>query len=109
MTATVKQRLALYDRMKRVLGDAMLERDQRMQVADFGDGCETRWAHHERHLMLREVNRARAEQGHDPVTLDVLKRVEQMAVGHVDYFGKFTLYCAELALDESAAVRGDQP
>lgn len=105
MTATIKQRLALYDRMKQVLSDAMRERDQRMHVGDFGDGYETCWAHYERYLMLAAVNLARAEQGHEPVTVDVVKRVEQMAIGHVDYFAKFTLYCAELALDESAALR----
>lgn len=105
MTATIKQRMALYDRMQRVLSDAMRERGQRMQVGNWGDGYETAWAHHERHLMLREVNRARAEQGHDPVDVATLRRVEQLACGHVDYFKKFTLYCAELALDVSAALR----
>lgn len=109
MNATTKQRLALHERMERVLAAAMLERDQRLQVADFGDGYETRWVHYERHLMLREVNRARAEQGHDPIDVETLRRVEQLACGHVDYFTKFALYCAELALNESAALRGDQP
>ena len=105
MAAAVTQRRALCDRMERVLGAAMLKRSDRLQVGDFGDGYETRWVHYERHLMLAEVNQARAEQGHGPITVHVLKRVEQVACGHVDYFQKFALYCAELALNESWALR----
>lgn len=94
---TSKRLKAMTARFERVLGSEMAERDNRLQVADFGDGHETLFAWCERHRMYVEVNRARAEQGHQPVPLGAVQRVEQLACGHVDYFRKFTFYCAELA------------
>jgi hypothetical protein len=89
---------AMAERFRRVLSAEMAERGNRLDVDDFGDGCETWWAWCERQRMFDEVNRACAEQGLDSVSYEDVKRVEQMAIGHVDYFTKFSWYCAELAL-----------
>ena len=43
---------------------------------------------------------AREAAGFPPVPLEAVARVEQQAVGHVDYTAKFALYCAELATRE---------
>ncbi len=89
---------AMADRFQRVLSTEIEQRDNRAQVGDFGDGHETLFAWCERHRMHTEVNRARAEQGLDEVPLAAVARVERLAVGHINYFTKFSWYCAELAL-----------
>lgn len=62
-----------------------------------GDREVDEWVAAERQAMLRVVNEARAASGKGPVTLADVQRVEQYALGHVDYARKFALYCAELA------------
>jgi hypothetical protein len=57
------------------------------------------WIENERKLMLTIVNEHREQHGRAPVALGDIERVEQTAVGHVDYGHKFALYCTELAED----------
>lgn len=95
---TVDQRQAMRDRFKQVLRAAMAERPQRRDEVRTDDGLELAWVLFERQEMFAAVNQVRAEQGHPPVGMDRVRQVEQMACGHVDYFEKFALYCAELAM-----------
>lgn len=57
---------------------------------------------HEQQGMTNAVNQARTARGLPPVTLEDVQRVEQQAVGHIDYTAKFALYCAELAWGRNA-------
>lgn len=83
-----------------VLAEAQKERPQRDSLVERADGYpELEWAAYERGVMHEEVNRVRAESGHEPVPLTLVERVEGQAAGHSDYSSKFALYCAELALD----------
>lgn len=58
------------------------------------------WIENERNVMFDGVNYQRSLRGKDPITLKELMRVETMASGHIDYSKKFSLYCAELVLDD---------
>lgn len=98
MTAAKTQVRAMVDRFQRVLSDEIQHRRDRLEVNDWGHRSETRWVWCERQAMHTEVNRARAELGLAPVPITAVERVERLACGHVDYFRKFTWYCAELAL-----------
>lgn len=54
-----------------------------------------------RHIHLRmtdAVNAERVPAGLRPVNLEDIRRTEEGALGHVDYFSKFALYCAALAM-----------
>lgn len=57
------------------------------------------WQREEREAMLEAVNGYRSRFGKSPVVMADVQRVEQMAVGHIDYGTKFALYCAELVQD----------
>ena len=95
---TVDHRHAMLDRFKRVLRAAMAERSQRQDEVRTGNGLELDWVLFERQEMFAAVNRALAEQGLPLVEMAAVERVERHACGHVDYFEKYALYCAELAL-----------
>lgn len=58
------------------------------------------WLAHEQNAMLWAVNKERGLLGKPPVGLRAIQRVEQQAIGHVDYSSKFALYCAELVLKD---------
>lgn len=62
-----------------------------------GDKSCDEWIAAERQVMLDIVNEVRVTAGKDPMTIGDVQRVEQCALGHVDYTRKFALYCAELA------------
>lgn len=47
------------------------------------------------------VNVERERGSLSPLTLDDVRRVERLALGHFDYGSKFALYCMELAMGES--------
>lgn len=98
MRVEVKELRPVAARFMAALLTEARERDNRMEVDDWGDGHEIRFAWCERHRMHREVNTVRAAAGLDVVPVDAVRRVEQLALGHVDYGRKFTWYCAELAL-----------
>lgn len=57
------------------------------------------WVLYERSVMLDAVNSFRLKNGFEQVTLDDIEKVERQAVGHSDYSRKFSLYCAELAMN----------
>ena len=97
MAATLQVR-AIADRFQEALQAEAQERDHRMDVDDFGDGYETRFAWCERRRMHAEVNLVRETNGLPAVTVAEVQRLEQMALGHVDYARKYSWYCAELAL-----------
>ena len=63
------------------------------------------WGKFERSVMLDAVNVERAKRSLDPVTEAQLEKVEQQAVGHVDYSSKFALYCAWLALGQEELIK----
>ena len=54
------------------------------------------WITMERTAMWEAVNRHRTQVGKEPVTVEEVERVEQLAVGHTDYGTKYALYCTEL-------------
>jgi hypothetical protein len=99
MTVHITERLAMSARFRAVLRAAMSERDQRPDEIVLDDETrEFEWVLFERRKMFAEVNSARAERALPSVEMTSVARVEQMACGHIDYFEKFALYCAELAL-----------
>lgn len=55
------------------------------------------WMRFELLIMYWTVNRLRTSNGDAAVSLDDVRAADQMASGHIDYFEKFALYCAELA------------
>ena len=91
---------ALSEQFKTLLVEAAKDRDKREQFlprAD-GTGTEPAWVIHERKLMHEAVNQERAKRSKKPINMTDVKRVEQLALGHVDYAHKYALYCAELVL-----------
>lgn len=97
-TSTHDQLMQIRDTMRQTLSDAMEHRTQRRDLVPDGPFTVPAWVHYEREQMTIAVNAARTNRGLEPVTLADVARVEQQAVGHVDYFAKFALYCAELAI-----------
>jgi hypothetical protein len=93
-----QDRLALRDAMLQVLERAQKQRPKRQATVQVDGRGELGWVTFERHQMYDAVLRARAQFGKAPIPLSHIKRVEDMACGHVDYSSKFALYCAELAL-----------
>ena len=59
---------------------------------------ELGWVLHERSVLLSEVNTIRQGHGLAPVTAGDIESIESTAKGHIDYAGKLTLRCAELAV-----------
>lgn len=97
-TSAYDQLMAIRDTMRQTLGNAMDHRDQRPDLVSDGPRTVPAWVHYEREQMTTAVNAARTNRGLEPVTLEDVARVERMACGHVDYFQKYALYCAELAI-----------
>jgi len=58
------------------------------------------WVFFERGVMLAAVNEERTRSNLPPCCVEMIEKVERLAVGHSDYSSKFALYCAELALGE---------
>lgn len=90
----------LAKRFRALLSATQAERHLRPDLVTVNGQPECEWASYERKVMHREVNLAREAAGFPPVPLEAVARVEQQAVGHVDYTAKFALYCAELATRE---------
>jgi len=59
----------------------------------------TTWAAMELAAMWGRVNQERKNLDKLPVSLEDVKKVERMALGHSDYGTKFALYCTELVED----------
>jgi len=90
------------DHFLKILTVAQEHRSQKGELVDDPLGGRVpEWQLFERETMLAEVNKWRAERGFDPVDARRLVRVEQLAVGHVDYSNKFALYCGELGCGEN--------
>jgi len=79
----------------RVLGDAQKRRSEKSKQI----GDELEWVIYEREVMLQATNAVRLQRKKPQITVEEVHRVEEMAVGHVDYSQKFALYCAQLALE----------
>lgn len=91
--------LVMKDKLQAVLEAAMKERPKRPDLVKLDGGwTEPAWVQFERESMHKAVNAERSKLGKGPLPLEAVKRVEQFAVGHVDYSSKFSLYCAELVL-----------
>jgi len=82
----------LTDDFLRVLGDAQKYRSVKSKLI----GNEFEWVIYERAIMLQAVNAMRLQRGRSQIMVEEVRRVEAMAVGHVDYSRKFALYCAHL-------------
>ena len=80
----------------RVLNDAQKHRPEKLKRI----GDEVEWVIYERKVMLQAVNAVRLQRKRPQISVEELHRVEEMAVGHVDYSQKFALYCAQLALEK---------
>ncbi|KXO90955.1 Uncharacterised protein (plasmid) [Tsukamurella tyrosinosolvens] len=83
----------LTDDFSAALTQAASEREIRSAILGSG---EPAWVEYERNVMLFAVNNARLERGRPVVDSADVLRVENTAVGHVDYTFKFALRCAEL-------------
>ena len=59
---------------------------------------EPEWVLAERQFMIQLTQETRKELGFPPVNESLILRAEVEALGHSDYYRKFPLYCAELAL-----------
>lgn len=91
---------AVVDSLTATFEAALAERPQRQQWSEGADGRrEPGWVAHERETMRAAVNRLRAVLRRNPVEDIDFDRAESMAVGHIDYVRKFTLYCADLVVD----------
>jgi hypothetical protein len=92
---------AAIDQLRHVLRAAMLHRDRlewQTEVTAPDGGRELAWIVYERRAMHNETNRIRSEAGLPYLPIEDIERAESLASGHIDYFQKFTLYCAELAV-----------
>lgn len=92
------EKISLRDRFRDVLIDAAKQRDQRREIVTTVWGPEIGWTLYERVRMQEAVNFALTERGLPPVGIDVIRRADQSATGHVDWLDKFALYCAEICL-----------
>lgn len=93
-------KLAVRDMLAEVLSAAASQREQRRGVVEAASGYETEWVVYEREQMLAAVNQHRREIGMPAVTIAHVEQIDCSAAGHVDWFEKFTLRCAALAVGE---------
>lgn len=92
-------RMAVRDRLKKILTGAQKSRDQRPNLVGTRDGgSEPEWARWERSVMTGAVNAERGKPGLPPISSIAVEEVERQAAGHIDYTDKFALYCSELAV-----------
>lgn len=86
--------------LENTLCNAAKQRNKRSEFLTNQSG-ETNigWVFFERAEMLKIVNNIRIGKGFDPVTTTDVKRVEDCAVGYIDYSRKFAIGCAKLALE----------
>lgn len=95
MTTHTIDRRALIDWFVRELSKAQQERPKRQGVTDTG---ELEWIVFERDKLLELINLRRARLGAPAVNMEAVGRIENSAVGHVDYTSKLALRAAELVL-----------
>jgi len=75
----------------------------RGRFVDGPRGRELEWVLAERAFMVAETNRWRAVHGLSPVGADRVEWAERQAEGHIDYAGKWALYCAQIGVGEERA------
>lgn len=95
MTTRTIDRRALIDWFVRELSNAQQERPKRQGVTDTG---ELEWIVFERDKLLELINLRRARLSAPAVGMEVVMRIENSAVGHVDYTQKLAIRAAELVL-----------
>jgi hypothetical protein len=99
MTA-LADKLALRDQFRAVLIEATRQRDQRRAIINTAWGPEIEWTCYEREQMRQAVNTILSSRGKLAVGVDVIRRIDMSASGHVDWLDKFALRCAELVTDQ---------
>ena len=72
-------------------------------------GGEVEWVTHEREVMQAAVNAERRKANLPPLPMDMIRRVEETAMGHSDYTRKFALYCFQLAHDQYEPLKAEKP
>lgn len=82
----------VFEKFSKILGDEHKKREKRIK-----DGED--WILLEQQTMQQAVNDIRASLNRPSVSLEDVTRAEIGALGHTDYARKFSLYCAELALE----------
>lgn len=92
----------IFEDLQVVFDAAAKERPQRHEwVFDPMEGRQALgWIIYEREQMLQAVNRIRHTLNRPPVEMLAVWRCEISASGHSDYYRKFPLYCAELAMKD---------
>ena len=95
MTTRNSDYRTLAERFVRELSKVQSERPARPGVTESG---ELEWVLWERIALLGLVGQARAERGLPNVEMTEILRVEQLAVGHVDYTRKLAFGAAKLVL-----------
>jgi uncharacterized protein YkuJ len=97
----MSQLLLVMERLQAVFEQAAKDRDKRPDFVTKDGRTEPAWVAYEREMMHEAVTKERAKLGKGPIALKKIERVERMALGHVDYSAKFSLYCAELVLNQA--------
>lgn len=108
VTLSHVDRPALFAHFKAVFSEASADRQARPDIVEdpITGHPQIAWYVHERAQMHAAINAWRTERGLTPVTERAVARAEQMACGHSDYYLKYALYCADLAVDGDArAIR----
>lgn len=77
------------------LSQAQEQRPSRQRLTVTG---EQEWVVFERDQLAQLINAARADLGKPAVDMEAVLRVENSAVGHVDYTSKLALGAADLTL-----------
>lgn len=91
----------VFEDLQRVFQEATKEREHRpLDQSKLSHECG--WVLYEREQMHTAVSRWRQQLGLGPVSLPEVERAERLACGHSDYYRKFPLYCAELAVGRTA-------
>lgn len=94
MTARIADRRMLIDWFVREISKVQQERPARQDVTD----GELEWVVFERDKLLELINWKRAKFGKPQVEMSAAMRIDQSAVGHVDYTQKLAIGAAEVVL-----------
>lgn len=92
--------IALRMRIEKIFNSAAAQRKTRNTWVN----GELAWVVFEREQMFKVVNEERSKLGLSPIGIEAVRRVESSAVGHSDYWRKFTLYCAGLVVDSPKSL-----
>lgn len=104
MTVSMSEKHDLLSQMRGVFDKATKERKKRQEMVEdpLDPGWKTfGWILFEREQMHKAVNAERARRGLMAADVKFIARADRLASGHSDYFSKYPLYCAEIALGEN--------